>query len=1632
MAKLKILFKLSLLMVVVTALSLTADEEYNSVMSEFGLYNKRLPGSKGYKKCIAKVESILQKAGLETNRQTFDTLVPETTECRIIIDGKEIQGVYALGPNEAAANTIGDKTLTGPLVWLNDGTFEDMKGKPVKGCIAVLNFNSKNMKDVFSQGALAVIYVGNGEETRFDARNQFTQAPVEVPRFFVFKETAEKNKMMSYQPGRKATVSLKTIWKSVEGVNLWTVIPGEKDAKFKSDKEEAVILSATIDTFGVIPELCPDQRNAANCALLTQTAIELSKKPLKRSVVIIFFGSHYAMQDGARMFYFAYTNGGLNSKYGKLDDRAKMYKNEINKIKSKIELMQRKNIFKEGHPDLKETVESLDKRLEAKVSVLNIQLGTLYQTRKKLNDEVKRLNKKLKKEELTPAEIKKTKDEIQKIEEKVNSDKEISETIKAKRSKLNEMRRQLNDGEVTDFTTFKIIADEERAWLQREIKDNQRLLEHNKTYQEIYEKIGLKSMIGHYGFDFANANDDWTLTVNGIGAQMFYHTPNRKWSEIKTGKFKTNINTLRIMSESPEYGANEKGPSFFSDPIKSFIKPSRFCIPTVRSVPTRVAHANQIFGYQMMTVADPLEKDEMPYNYKTDLATMLNKITAFCSGLANFADLSQPCPLAAPKLQKNTVVDYIGMGSLRFLTYVKSSQEVEGVPKRGIAYCTPQRTFELPVIPGNSYSATSRILASGQIFMPYIFSNGPVRPFGYDENGKLSQFPVGGYAWHPNRMFYGFGGPFFVPMNVGGYGIPRCSIVEGVSDSKFSESCMTSFPEGVMFYGNRETNIKAFAKGGIMVLGNGEEDPKGKGISVLDPPIYTLNVLNQTAHDYMNLNDSRLQILRDKAIINDSLEILNADAREHWDNAVEARKNNDIPTALGHEAFASSIGARVSTPLKNITNDMIKAVVVLLLLTIPFAFAMERLIFNAVSIYNQVVGFAVFFLATFALLYITHPAFTIASSPIIIFLAFIIILLSVMVMVIVMSKFKRELRAIQGLSTSAHGVASDSSTAMAAVLIGISGMRNRPLKTFLIALTIIMLTFTIVVFASFTPIIGVKDSYLGKGTGTSRIELRRFTGLGLPSSISDSLKALYGDEWKVYTRQTLSRGPQIEAEGNLVLFTKDKKIKKWEKLEAMIAFNPEELEANPDLAKAIPDMKTWKSKNGDDTPPLFLHPSIPERMKLQKGDEVYLNGIKFIYAGNFNNSLFDQLTYLDNAKYTPPDFEISKQEMGEEGSIEQMDQQVEAFVDATRFSYLPSRNVAITLNGSLSDLVCFELSEFNSAIVMYPNEEADVEKTAKEISKFFMGSVLAKGAKGVNKFFFSEAMQASGFSMLIVPLLLGGLIIFNSLLGSIVDRQKEIFTYSALGLSPPNVGALFFAESGVYAVLGGMGGYLVSQIASKVVYICGEQGWFVPPEMNFSSLSSVLTILIVMAVVIISTIYPALKAGRSANPGLARKWKMPKPDGDKIEFVFPFTVSANDMTGILAFIVEHFENHGDSSLGSFAASKVKMYVKNKIDTDGDGDKEDFCGIRANVSLAPFDLGVMQEFEMFARPSEIEDIDEVVVSLKKISGTKGAWMRGNKVFVDELRQQFLFWRSLPIQTVEHYREKGEKSTGGKTA
>jgi hypothetical protein len=316
------------------------------------------------------------------------------------------------------------------------------------------------------------------------------------------------------------------------------------------------------------------------------------------------------------------------------------------------------------------------------------------------------------------------------------------------------------------------------------------------------------------------------------------------------------------------------------------------------------------------------------------------------------------------------------------------------------------------------------------------------------------------------------------------------------------------------------------------------------------------------------------------------------------------------------------------------------------------------------------------------------------------------------------------------------------------------------------------------------------------------------------------------------------------------------------------------------------------------------------------------------------------------------------------------------------------------------------------ALTVYTADKARSAEIAEDAARMLPFPVAGTRPDGVYRHVMGTVLAASGARDLFFPILLGGLVVFGTMLASVADREREIYTFSALGLAPRHVGTLFFAEAMVYSLVGGMGGYLLAQGSLKALTQMADLGWVRVPEMNMSSTNTIVTILMVMVTVLISAIYPGIRASRSANPGLMRSWRLPAPEGDRLEFVFPFTVSEYDITGVVSFLGEHFSSHADSGLGRFMASEVS------IAREPGGQ----LGLDATVALAPFDLGVSQAFALRSVPSEIPGIDEVKLTMDRRSGQPRDWRRLNKVFVDELRQQFLLWRSLPQETMEVYRER----------
>ena len=125
-----------------------------------------------------------------------------------------------------------------------------------------------------------------------------------------------------------------------------------------------------------------------------------------------------------------------------------------------------------------------------------------------------------------------------------------------------------------------------------------------------------------------------------------------------------------------------------------------------------------------------------------------------------------------------------------------------------------------------------------------------------------------------------------------------------------------------------------------------------------------------------------------------------------------------------------------------------------------------------------------------------------------------------------------------------------------------------------------------------------------------------------------------------------------------------------------------------------------------------------------------------------------------------------------------------------------------------------------------------------------------------------------GLGAVLIPMGIAALIVLNAMLGAVYERFREIGIYSAVGLAPRHIAWLFIAEACVYAVLGVTLGYILGQGGGKLLLWAGLAEGI---NLNYSSLAAISAALLVMAVVLLSTVYPARLAAQSAVPDTVRR-----------------------------------------------------------------------------------------------------------------------------------------------------------------
>lgn len=825
------------------------------------------------------------------------------------------------------------------------------------------------------------------------------------------------------------------------------------------------------------------------------------------------------------------------------------------------------------------------------------------------------------------------------------------------------------------------------------------------------------------------------------------------------------------------------------------------------------------------------------------------------------------------------------------------------------------------------------------------------------------------------------------------------ALAEAINKLRQFKIIMGSGPGATRFLLINST--KEYPEGEGYVMGAGK-DPNSDASGALFPTAYLV------AKDMWGLDDFRIARLKSNNIINEGVLKLHASAKEYLDKAQAALDAKDYERFDAYARAAWGYESRAYPDVAATQHDVVQGVLFYLALMIPFAYFVERLFFGYPDLTRRLVAVSGIFLAIFLVFSWIHPAFKISLNPGIILLSFVMLALAVLVSVLVWQKFEALMKNQARETGGTHTIeASRGSVAAAAFSLGVSNMRRRRARSILTCATLVLLTFTVLAF-------------------TSVVQDLRFNQVPAPGTPAYAGILLRDPNWQPLqqvayrllddefgrSRMVAPRSWFLGTQPGEQTFLTVKRADRSFDAKGAVGLTPQEAQVTH-VDQALEAGRWFDSA---DTTSIILPKKIADSLRITDKDvgsaTVSFSGQDYTVIGILDSGKFKTINDLDQEPLTPVDF-VQMQQLQKQGKTDQSSGfQQYLHLDPDVVFYIPYKTL-VDLGGDLRSVSIGYGSDDTPAPGPGGLTPVLSDLNNNLMKRFDMNLYAASQGK-INRFSSIASTSGQGMETVAIPILIAALIVLNTMLNSVFERIREIHTFSSIGLSPKHIGTLFMAEALVYAILGAVAGYVLGQGVSKLLAVSHLLGGL---ELNFSSVSAVASTLVIVAVVLLSTLYPANKAAQVATPAIQRSWQVPEPEGDTWRIRLPFAVTGNQARGVNGFLAEWFQSYEGYSVGDFITEGI--YRETYDSPNGEAYR-----IGCKAWLAPFDLGVSQLIRLETVPTDFEDVYDLNLTLTRVSGDVSNWKRVNRRFLNTLRKQFLIWRTLNAADRDRYLEELE--------
>ncbi len=784
--------------------------------------------------------------------------------------------------------------------------------------------------------------------------------------------------------------------------------------------------------------------------------------------------------------------------------------------------------------------------------------------------------------------------------------------------------------------------------------------------------------------------------------------------------------------------------------------------------------------------------------------------------------------------------------------------------------------------------------------------------------------------------------------------------------------------------------------------------PAGVGYLIDRWPVIPMTAYRAAA-DMWALLKPRIDVLERLGIYSDIIHRLQTNGFDALNAAAGYLENRDYQRFVEAANRSWALASRVYDHVEGIQKDVLLGVLFYIALFVPFAYCLERLLFAFTGIHKRIAAFLAILVLLITVIYHVHPAFRLAYSPMVVVLAFFIMGLSLIVTVIIFSRFEQEMAGLQ--RRARHLMATEISrwkAFTAAFLLGVSNLRRRPLRTALTCATLIVLTFTIMSFTTVKSFRHHARIFISSKAAYHGLLMKNANWTDLPPEALEIIRTSVADTGVMAPRAWLDMPDRTQSVRVPVAYA-DKRFD----ARGMVGLSAAEASVTG-IDRLLTSGRWLRSSDAN---AILLPDRLADGLGIPRDRPgpvtVTVWGTPFTVVGTFSGRRFLEWTDLDGEPLTPVTFPSERSTQITEVELDAIESGDDVRSFQSRYQHIDGELTVIVPHRTLMAMG----GQLKSVAVRLAGDRP-LAPVVRPLADRFGLYIFGGEADGTFMYHASDAINYSGVPHILIPMVLSILIVLNTMIGSVYERKREIGVYTSVGLAPLHVSFLFIAEALAFAVLSVVIGYLLAQTSAKL--FSGSALWS-GITVNYSSLAGVGAMLLVIMVVLISAVYPSRVAAQVAIPDVNRSWKMPPAEGSTMELTLPFMMKYGEYASIGGYLVNYFGEHQDVSHGLFSAGEIFPRLGCPLPSSPEevSAMADQCPVSPclllsmDLWLAPFDFGIMQRVDLqFCEAEKDPGFLELRVRLVRQSGEANAWHRINKAFLNDVRKQLLVWRSLP--------------------